>query len=100
MEDLTNTPNRAQEAGKKPATEVFLLTVASPRSYTIYVEAESKEQARKAWEKSDGFGLEYGCTSEDGEDEAEFILGVEDSDCEVEEAEVDYDEVRDALGLD
>lgn len=64
------------------------------------MEAESAEQAKKAWEES-GNGFEYTATYQpdyEWEDD-EFIMAVSDSDYPVEDAEIDYDVVRDALGL-
>jgi hypothetical protein len=74
---------------QKPPTKVFILTVGQTRSYNIYVEAESEEQAQQAWE-ADQF--EYTALNQpDYEwDDDEFIIAVHDSDCAVEDAEVDY----------
>jgi hypothetical protein len=99
MEKATNTINSAQTTEQKPPTKVFIPQVGHTRFYDIYVEAESEEQAKQAWEKT---RFEYSAKHQpDYEwEENEFIIDVYDSDCTVEHAEVDYDEVREALGLE
>jgi hypothetical protein len=109
MEKATNTVNGAQATGQKPPTKVFILQVGHTRFYNIYVEAESKEQAEQAW-KADGGGeegtaegqFEYGANFQPNYEwaEHEFLTGVHDSNRAVEDAEVSYDEVRSALGLE
>lgn len=96
MEDPTSS---AQEAGKKPPTKVFILQVGHTRFYNIYVEAESKEQAQQAWEEDQ---FEYTSSHHpdyEWEDD-EFIIDVDDSGCAVESAEIDYNRVRQSLGLE
>jgi hypothetical protein len=98
-----------ESAKTKPPTKVFILQVGRTRYYNISVEAESKEQAQKAWD-ADGGGeedaaecpFEYGANFQPDYEWAdhESLEGVYDSDCPVEDAEVEYNEVRSALGLE
>jgi hypothetical protein len=96
MEDPTNS---AQEAGQKPLTKVFILQVGQTCSYNIYVEAESEEQAKQVWEK---IGFQYSANLQpDYEwENDQFIFDVSVDDCTADYADVDYDEVRRALGLE
>jgi hypothetical protein len=83
---------------EKPPTKVFILTIGRTRFYDISVEAESAEQAEQAWE-ADKF--EYTANFEpDYERDDEEILGLHDSNQAVEEAEIDYNRVRESLGLE
>jgi hypothetical protein len=93
---------------EKPPTKVFILTIGRTRFYDISVEAESAEQAEQAW-KAEGGGeedtaegqFEYGARRRpDYQWSNEELVLVDDADCPVEDAEVSYDEVRSALGLE
>jgi hypothetical protein len=89
----------AQITEQKPPTKVFILQVGHTRSYNIYVEAESQEQAEQAWQEDQ---FEYTALHQpdyEWEDD-EFIIGVQESDIAVEDAEVDYNRVRESLGLE
>jgi hypothetical protein len=97
MSQTTENPtNSAQEAVQKPPTKVFDLVVGV--TYNISVEAESAGQALEAWE-ADKF--EYTANFEpDYIWNEEEILGLHDSNQAVEEAEIDYNRVRESLGLE
>jgi hypothetical protein len=95
---------------QKPPTKVFILTIGRTRFYDISVKAESAEQAEQAW-KAEGGGEDdaaeypfgYGARRQpDYEWGNEELVLVDDADddCPVEDAEVSYDEVRSALGLE
>jgi hypothetical protein len=96
-----NTP----EITQKPPTKVFILRVGRIRYYNITVEAESAEQAQKAWEEDggeEGLAFEYGARHQPEYEweEGEFLEGVSNSNSPVENAEVEYNQVRSALGLE
>jgi hypothetical protein len=59
MENQTkNISEPTKSAETKPPTRVFILRVGRTRYYSMTVEAESAEQAQKAWE-ADGGGEEH-----------------------------------------
>ena len=99
MQDSNSTTNSAQVSGEKPPTKVFILEIGHLRYYNISVEAESAEQAEQAWDEDQ---FEYTSSHQPdyewGDDE--YIINVDDSDCAVEKAEVDYNRVRQSLGLE
>jgi hypothetical protein len=108
MSEITkDQTNSAQKAGQSPPTKVFVLTIGRTRFYNISVEAESAEQAEQAWKAEGGgeddkaeFPFEYGARRRPNYEwgNEELVL-VDDADSPVEDAEVTYDEVREALGL-
>jgi hypothetical protein len=83
METQIEEPTRSAET--KPPTSVFILQVGRTRYYNISVEAESAEQARKAWETDEGgkedtaeCQFEYGANFQPDYEwaECEFLKGV------------------------
>ena len=84
---------------QKP-TKVFELQIDRTETYCLYVEAESAEQARAAWEENNyeaSACLDLRDRTTKGEEE---LTSVVESDQGVEYADFDYEQTLRALGMD
>jgi hypothetical protein len=83
---------------KTPITKFFRLQIEQTKTYHIYVEAESAEQARAAWEANNyeaSSNIELRHRTEQGDDELVSV-----SETEGKDIDFDYYSTLDALGIE
>ena len=91
---MTNKPDEQKQ------TKVFRLQIDRNETYDLYVEAESAEQAREAWEATNyeaGAMIDLRDRTTQGEEE---LTAVYETDQEATDADFDYNRTLDALGIE